>query len=148
MKRSEFIKKSCGACAALSIGLLLGSNFFESCASSKMSVVKIKSEGEKIKLSLDSFNQSPIQLVRVEGYEYDIAIKKIDDNHFLALLMMCTHARHPLVKSGNSFYCTLHGSRFNGDGTVAVGPASQPLHHLQTQIINTDIQIELKDLTL
>lgn len=143
MKRRDFIKKGCEACAGVSIGLLLGSSFLESCGAMKLTVVKATPKDGKVSLPETSFADGNATLVRVNGYPFDIAVKKQADNTYLALVLMCTHAGHPLVKSGNSYYCTLHGSRFNGDGKVMTAPASKPLMHLPTEAANGQLYITI-----
>jgi len=143
MRRREFIKKSCGACGAMSIGLLLGSSFLESCGAMKLTVVKATPKDGKVTVPISSLTEGNATLVRVKDYPFDIAVKKQQDNSYLALVLMCTHAGHPLVKSGNSYYCTLHGSRFNGDGKVMTAPASKPLMHLPTTTVNDFVNITL-----
>ncbi len=143
MKRRDFIKQSCGSCAAISISLLLGSGFLESCGSSKIAVLKTKATEGKVIVPLNDFKPNDVKLIRVDGYPFDIALKMQESQTFLALVMMCSHAGHPLVKSGSGYYCTLHGSRFNGDGTVGTGPASKPLLHLPTKIVNDTLELTL-----
>ncbi|HTN46429.1 MAG TPA: Rieske (2Fe-2S) protein [Flavipsychrobacter sp.] len=143
MKRRDFIKKSCGSCAAMSVGLLFGSSFLESCGVAKLSVVKATPKDGKVSFPENSFDAGSTKLVRVADYPFDIAVKRQADNSFLALVLMCTHAGYPLVKSGNSFYCTLHGSRFEGSGKVAAGPASRPMLQLPVETADGQIIITL-----
>lgn len=110
----------------------MGSALLDSCASMGLVVVKTQSVNGKIRLPLADFSDKKIKLVRVEKYDFDIAVRLLDDGSCLALLLKCTHAGHPLTKAGNGFYCTLHGSRFAADGSVKTGPASMPLVHLAT----------------
>jgi len=44
-----------------------------------------------------------------------------------AYLLKCTHADAQLIPSGDSYHCSLHGSRFDLDGKVRKGPASKDL---------------------
>lgn len=143
MKRRDFIKKGCTTCAGVGLGVLLGSSFLESCGMMKLAVVKTTSKDGKATVPAASFADGNTTLVRVSGYPFDIAMKKQPDNSYLALVMMCTHAGHPLVKSGNSFYCTLHGSRFSGEGKVLTAPASKSLIHLPVETKNDQLIITL-----
>lgn len=143
MKRRAFIKKSCGSCAAMGMSLLFGSSLLESCGAAKLSVVKATQQDGKVLLSETSFADNAVKLVRVNNYPFDIAVKKQADNSFLALVLMCTHAGYPLVKSGSSYYCTLHGSRFEASGKVATGPASRPMMHLPAEAENGELSITL-----
>ena len=143
MDRRKFLKQSCGACAAVSIGLIAGSSLLESCASTGLGVLKTGSDQGKVSIPLDSFALNNFKLVRVEKYNYDIGVQKMEDGSFSAMVLMCTHARHPLTKAGNGYYCTLHGSKFSGTGKVEKGPASKPMVHLDTAISGTDLIITL-----
>lgn len=142
MERRKFIKSSCQSCAAVGIGMLLGSSFLEACATPKLGVTKATPEDGKILLPAADFNDGSAKLVRVTGYQFDIAVKK-DGDHYLALVLMCTHAGHPLVKSGNSYYCTLHGSRFAANGDVETAPASKPMMHLPVAAVDDRIEITI-----
>lgn len=142
MDRRKFLRQSCGACAAISIGMVLGVSL-ESCGSTGLSVLKATSSGGKVKVPLDQFAQGNFKLLRVSNYSFDIGVQKKEDGSFEALVLMCTHARHPLTKAGNGYYCTLHGSKFSGTGKVEKGPASQPMVRLNTQVIGEDLWVTL-----
>jgi len=143
MDRRKFLKQSCGACAAVSLGLILGSSLLESCGSTGLSVLKASSNNGKVSLPLDSFAQNNFKLLRVNNYNYDIAVQKQENGSFIAMLLMCTHARHPLTKAGSGYYCTLHGSKFSAEGKVERGPASQPMVHLATEVSGNELLITL-----
>jgi len=128
----------------ISAGLMFGSSLLDSCATLGLAVVKTKAINGKISLPLIDFADKKIKLLRVEGMEYDIAVREVDTGKYLALLLKCTHAGQPLTKTGNGFYCTLHGSQFAADGTVEKGPAAKPLAHLPTKIEDNNLFIELK----
>lgn len=143
MDRRKFLKQSCGACAAAGMGLMLGASLLESCASTGLSVLKTGAADGKVKVPLSGFAQSNYKLLRVADYHYDIGVQKKEDGSFVAMVLMCTHARHPLTKAGNGYYCTLHGSKFTGEGKVEKGPASQPMVRLNTEITGDDLVIIL-----
>ncbi len=143
MDRRKFLKQSCGACAAMSVGLLLGSSLLESCASTGLGVLKVSPENGQAIVPLKSFGDHNFQLLRVNNYNYDIALQKKEDGSFSAMLLMCTHAKHPLTKAGNGYYCTLHGSKFSGEGKVEKGPASKPMVKLQTAVSGDNLVITL-----
>lgn len=143
MDRRKFLKSSCGACAAVSIGMILGSSLLESCGATGLSVLKTSSAGGKVTVPLQSFAEGNFKLLRVNNYNYDIALQKQEDGTFNALVLMCTHAKHPLTKAGSGYFCTLHGSKFSEKGKVEKGPASRPMLHLQTEILNDDLIVTL-----
>ena len=150
IQRREFIKNTCGSCGAIGLSLLFGSTIFEQgCkATAGLSVFKTTSKENRVAVPVSLFENTNFKLLRVADYEYDIGLQKQSDGSYLALLLMCTHAGQALNKSGEGYYCTLHGSRFSKTGNVVKGPASHPLKHLKTIVDRQDILITLEDPTL
>lgn len=127
-------------------GLFAGTTFLESCASmGSMALLKAKPVDGKILLPISEFALQKTKLVRVNGYEYDIAVRELSVGNYLAMLLKCTHAGQPLTKTGEGFYCTLHGSRFSPQGIVEKGPASRPLAHMPVTIKDQQLVITLID---
>jgi Rieske Fe-S protein len=87
------------------------------------------------------FSQSNVQLIRAKGLEFDIALRKNKDGSFLALLMLCTHAENSLNFTGSGFTCPLHGSAFDPDGKVVIGPAERPLKSFRTEVLGDFVVI-------
>lgn len=54
---------------------------------------------------------------------------------YIAVSSLCTHQQQPLVYQSNNavFYCGTHGSTFNTDGSVKVGPAQTALQKYTPQ---------------
>lgn len=129
----------------MSAGLMLGGSFLESCAGLGGSVLKVSQNGGRIEMPLSDFMVQKTRLVRVNNYEYDIAVREVSEGVFVALLMKCTHAGQPLTQTGSGFYCTLHGSRFSPTGIVENGPASSPLAHLPVSVENDRLILTLID---
>jgi Rieske Fe-S protein len=123
--------------------MLFGSSFLTSCSATKLAVVKATPVDGKVSFPEADFSDGSSKLVRVSGYPFDLAVKKQADSSYVALVLMCTHAGQPLVKAGGSYYCTLHGSRFESNGKVATGPASKPLMHLPAVANNGQLNITL-----
>lgn len=69
------------------------------------------------------------QLALIDGKR---AAKRTGDTTFVAFSRLCTHEGTPVDISGSGFFCPNHGSRFDNNGTVTIGPASQPLSTLAT----------------
>lgn len=143
MDRRKFLKDTCGACAAVSIGLILGSSLLESCGATGLSVLKASATDNKVTIPLDSFAQNNFKLLRVNNYNFDIAVQKQADGSFSALVLMCTHAKHPLTKAGSGYFCTLHGSKFTESGKVEKGPASRPMVHLPVETLDNNLVVTL-----
>ena len=142
MDRRNFIKSSCGLCAAIGSGFLLTS-ILQSCATS-LGVVKTSADNNNlVKIPLSGFDQSSTKIVRVNNYNYDLAVLKHTDGTYHAMVLMCTHAGQPLTKTGDTYYCTLHGSQFDKDGNVLKGPAEKTLIHLPVRTENDNLLITL-----
>lgn len=68
-------------------------------------------------------------LVLIDGFR---AVKRTGAATFLALSRACTHQGTPVELSGSGFVCPNHGSQFDTDGHVTLGPANQNLPTLAT----------------
>ena len=141
MNRKDFIKGSCGVCIALSSGFLM-SALLESCKT-PLGVIKTTSNNNKVTIPLADFAQSDYKLVRVNNYNFDLAVQKKPDGTFETLVLECSHAGQPLTKTGNTYYCTLHGSQFSHEGKVLKGPADKDMKKLNTRIENNALIINL-----
>ena len=85
-----------------------------------------------------------MQIIRTDTWDYDIAVKKQNQDSFVALSLKCTHFDEPLTNTGKGFVCNLHGSLFGLDGTVLQGPAQKPLQRLKTIVKNENLIVYLK----
>ena len=58
-----------------------------------------------------------------------VIVANSDGNNYVALSSICTHQACTVGYSvqNNNFPCPCHGSVFNSNGSVANGPATQPL---------------------
>jgi Rieske Fe-S protein len=124
MDRRSFLKTSCHCCLLGAAGFVLPQ--LTGC-SPAYQVFKTPVRNNLIELPLSLFEKGNLQMVRPEGWYYDIAVQKNDDNTYTALLLKCTHQDNQLNIEGNGFGCSLHGSRFDKAGNVRKGPAEVPL---------------------
>ncbi|UAY55309.1 QcrA and Rieske domain-containing protein [Arachidicoccus terrestris] len=142
MDRRDFLKKTCGTCAAISLGTMLSATFMDACKTASVSVYKATPSQGTIAVPASSFATTDFKLIRVSNYGYDVGVIK-NGSSYTALLLMCTHAGQALTKTGSGYFCPLHGSRFSGAGEVIKGPATDPLQHLKTKLVNEDVVIQL-----
>jgi Rieske Fe-S protein len=140
MDRRKFVKQSCSMCLAIGSGMFIGS--LSSCATA-LPVYKTDVADNKITVPVSLFANSDFQLVQPKSLYYNIGLKKEKDGSYTALLLRCTHADNQLIPAGNGFKCTLHGSSFDNEGRVTMGPAERPLKKYQTQIISDQIIIHI-----
>jgi Rieske Fe-S protein len=144
MERRKFILTGCNACIALGSEILISS--LPSC-SPKLSVAKAEQHDMKFSIPESEMTSTDVKLVTIKNFDYDVFIKKNNDNSYLALAMVCTHAGHSVVKTGNKFYCSLHGSEFDISGNVIKGPAERNLVHLPIINKNGILEVTLRNAT-
>jgi menaquinol-cytochrome c reductase iron-sulfur subunit len=77
-------------------------------------------------------------------------LRRTGPQDFIAFSINCTHLGCPVfwVGDGNIFLCPCHGSVFNGDGTVANGPAARPLTRYPVRVRRGRVQILTEPLPL
>lgn len=71
-------------------------------------------------------------------------LRRDSADHFTAFAVYCTHLGCPVawLQTPKIFLCPCHGSVFNGDGTVAGGPAPRALFKYETRVSNGQVQIK------
>jgi nitrite reductase/ring-hydroxylating ferredoxin subunit len=141
MERRKFIQDGCKACLLLGTGFLISE--LTACGPS-FQILHLPISGNTIRLPLADMAKQSVQMVRPEGWIYDIAIRKTDDGEYEALFLQCTHQKNQVFLEGNGFICPLHGSRYNLDGRVKKGPAEVPLRKFPIHEESGDLIIELK----
>ncbi len=58
---------------------------------------------------------------------------------FSALSLVCTHLGCAVEKNAEGFACPCHGSRYDADGKVTHGPATQSLRTLRVEVTDKGI---------
>ena len=139
MDRRKFVKQSCTVCVAAGAGMLMGS--LASC--SVLPSYKTAVTNNRVEVPLALFQNSNFQLIEPKGMYYNIGLKKEADGNYTALLLKCTHADNQLTPTGNSYKCNLHGSAFDAEGKVTIGPAERPLKRYPTETTSNTIIIHL-----
>ena len=139
MERREFIRSSCTLCIAMGAGLI--SEGLMSCTSVAIYHATVKDHTVRIPKSI--FDETTIRIVRPENLTYDIAVRRENDESYVALLLRCTHADNPVSYDGQRFHCPLHGSSYDEHGAVTHGPAVRPLLRLRVQMSDNDIVVFL-----
>lgn len=134
--RKDFLVSSCKAGCSLIAGLSVLSSI-ESCSSIK--VFKVESADGKIQIPLTEFTETNIRIIRVANLEYDIMVAKKTDGNYSAVYMRCTHQDWQLTANTKGLNCSMHGSSFDLDGNVLVGPATNPLKKFTVSKTNTHL---------
>lgn len=141
MERRKFLQDTCKACLFAGAGFLITD--LAAC-SPATKITRLPVTDNTVRLPISSFNRQPFQIVRPEGWIYDIAVRKKDEGQFEALFMQCTHQKNQLIAEGNGFICPLHGSRYTRDGQVKKGPSEHSLKKFNTLQDQGELVIELK----
>jgi cytochrome b6-f complex iron-sulfur subunit len=150
--RREFLKKS-GSIAVMS---MFGVAFFTGCSSDDTEPTPAANtppsgnNGIIITENLVTINLAVASnLANTGGWalisQAKVLVVNMGNNVFSALTSICTHNRCETNWSfaSNIFTCTCHGSRFRTDGTVATGPATQPLRNYSTNLSGNTLTISL-----
>lgn len=152
-ERREFLKKS-GSMAVMS---LFGVAFFTGCSSEDTepdvpAPVTPPAAGTGITTtsSAVTVDLSVATTLAATGGWALVAASKVlivnmGNNTFNALTSVCTHSQcdRNWTFANNLFTCTCHGSRFDRNGAVVTGPATQPLRSYAATVSNTTLTVNL-----
>lgn len=142
MQRRKFISSSCKICLLGAAGYSLLQ--LESCAATS-SVYKTAITDGNLNVPITLFDKTAVQIVRPNGWYFDVAVQKNTDNSYTALLLQCTHQENQLTPTGTGYHCSLHGSDFDKQGNVKKGPAEKPLQHFETSVSNDILNIHINN---
>ena len=144
MQRRAFLKSSCNVCGLLAVGSVLPS-LLTGCGPAAYKVIHSPVSNNQVQVPVTAFAQSPLQLVRPDGWLYSIAVRRQEDNSWSAYLLKCTHQDNQLTVSGtNGYSCSLHGSSFDAQGRVTKGPAERSLRSYKVTEDGGNLTIDLK----
>ena len=141
MERRQFIKSSCGYCAALATMGIAGS-LLEGCKPSDL-IYKAETANGMISIPLEKFSGEKYLVIRSSQLDYDLLLVKENETSFHTLAMQCTHRQARLVATSTGLICNEHGSRFDLDGKVTQDPATNPLKKFRTELVERNIIIHL-----
>lgn len=136
--RRDFLKKSSlfvgGCCAGFSLGLM-------GCTTARY--VPFEKEASWIKLNKADFLSDKYVLLNVPELPAPVYVKKVNDEHYKAFLMLCTHKGCDVKPAGAIMVCPCHGSEFSSEGKVLKGPAIDDLLAFPVQVNNQTLQINI-----
>lgn len=152
-ERREFLKKS-GSLAVMS---LFGVAFFTGCSSDDTEPntpdpVTPPASGTGITTTANAVTVDlnvATSLASAGGWALVTASKvlivNMGGNTFNALTSVCTHSQcdRNWTFASNIFTCTCHGSRFDRNGSVITGPATQPLRSYPATVSNSILTVNL-----
>lgn len=121
-----------GACAAASAALLP----MAGCAS--LATVRLQPSDGVLRLAVRNYPEldRPGGRLKVapEGSARPIFVLADGESRFVALSSECTHLKCTTDLEGERIVCPCHGSTFDRQGQVLVGPAERPLDRYQTRL--------------
>src|ERR1700693_1893116 len=141
IERRKFLSSACKACLFAGAGFLISD--LTACTTSSK-IIHLPITQDSVRFPIIAFATELIQLIRPEGWYYDIAVRKTGTDQFDALLMKCTHQQNQLIMISNGYKCNLHGSQFNLSGQVVKGPAEHALKRFSTSLDQGQLVIQLK----
>jgi Rieske Fe-S protein len=141
IERRKFLTSACKACLFAGAGFLISD--LTACSPS-VKIMRLPITQDSVRFPISAFTTESIQLIRPEGWYYDIAVRKKGTDQFDALLLECTHQQNKLIAISNGYKCNLHGSQFNLNGQVVKGPAERALRKFTTRLDSDQLVILLK----
>ncbi len=141
IERRKFLTSACKACIFAGAGFLISD--LTACSTSSK-IIQLPITRDSVRFPITAFEKVSIQLIRPEGWFYDIAVRKTGTDQFDAILLECTHQQNQLIMISNGYKCNLHGSQFNINGQVVKGPAEHALKKLSTSFDQGQLTIYLK----
>jgi cytochrome b6-f complex iron-sulfur subunit len=130
ISRRDFIRKSAFGVAAGTIALS-GLDIAKLAAQSGRAKVIKNGDDIVVKLS-DEKNKA---LATVGGCLYlddDNILIRLSDTQFMSLNLTCTHKGCTVEYNGTKFVCPCHGSEYDREGKVLLGPSTKPLKTYDT----------------
>jgi menaquinol-cytochrome c reductase iron-sulfur subunit len=99
--------------------------------------------GETVAVTYN-YDQGRVQAWSGPTQETKAWLRRNGPNSFTAFAVYCTHLGCPVLwlQAPKIFLCPCHGSVFNGNGTVAGGPAPRPLFTYPVRIRNGRVEIK------
>lgn len=96
------------------------------------------------------YDQGQVQAWSGATQETKAWLRRDSQQSFTAFAVYCTHLGCPVLwlQTPRIFLCPCHGSVFNGDGTVAGGPAPRPLFRYPVRVRNGRVEVQAVQLPL
>ena len=118
-----------GACAILALG---GSGI----PAAAQSVVK-KLPGGKLSVKLKDLPElaqvgGAVKIGSIKGVP--VAISRTTATKYVAFNLLCPHQQFPVVRDEQGWVCKSHGSQFEPDGDLVVGPATTALKRVAIKV--------------
>ncbi|MBK8503566.1 MAG: Rieske 2Fe-2S domain-containing protein [Saprospiraceae bacterium] len=145
MKRINFIK----TCGYTAIGFPLTGALLQSCGSIYYATISYDKnlvtvpKSELVLQKKGKTTDRNFVLIKTEASGFPICLYRLEDDHYIAALLKCTHRGCELNVGGGIYSCPCHGSEFSVDGHVIEGPATENLKIFKTNADHENIYIYL-----
>jgi Rieske Fe-S protein len=63
-----------------------------------------------------------------------VAISRMATNKYVALNLLCPHQQYPVERKEQGWVCKSHGSEFEADGDLVIGPATTALKRVPIKV--------------
>ena len=135
MDRREFLKKSCGICLVGAAAIAFPKFAMAAGAGGKVKNFSTTVDGNnQMLIPLAQFTGVSVVIVSADALQADVAVHQGTDGSYVALLLLCTHWGEDVDYTGSDYFCSAHGSTFDQNGNVLVGPATDPLARYTAQL--------------
>ena len=145
VSRRKFIQRSCLACAAVAVPVVL-TETLASCtpkaATSDSTEKKADEKQTSLTLSAADFANTNYKVVEAPGLKSSIIVWKSNDSRYTAHLMKCTHMGANMSVVGGGIVCPSHGSKFDLNGNVTGGPAKTNLTSFPVTVEGDKIMVK------
>jgi Rieske Fe-S protein len=118
-----------GACAMLALG---GSGI----PAAAQSVVK-KLPGGKLSVKLKDLPElanvgGAVKIGSIKGIP--VAVSRTSASKYVAFNLLCPHQQFPVERNEQGWVCKLHGSEFESNGDLSLGPATTALKRVAIKV--------------
>lgn len=134
MERRIFIRKACTACLLGMSGILAPGLLMPAAAKNRKAYKAVQTANNEVIIPVSLFADTNLQIVRVKGWDYDMAVHQKEDGSYEVFLLRCTHMDNEIHLTAEGFICTMHGSTFDKSGAVLKGPAEKPLEQYHASV--------------
>jgi cytochrome b6-f complex iron-sulfur subunit len=139
--RRKFIKTISGSTAALCCGSIGMGFLMQGCTSIKQ--IEARVINNKVTVNKTEFEEENFLVLNNPKFRTPIYLNKVNEENYIALLMLCTHKDCDVKPTGTYLTCPCHGSQFSNKGQVLNGPATENLTGFQTITNESSITIDL-----
>ena len=146
MKRRQFIKNTCLACAGggLAAALLSGCKGTRYVSSALVAGRLTLAKSAFAYLKKEEVRYRSWVVVKAPQVLFPIGVFRTGADQFFASYLECTHQGCEVQPQGDYLQCPCHGSEFNKQGKVQQGPAGADLKTFPVETDTENIYIVLK----